>query len=102
MPQYDSEAIRELVSTAQAHAGGIGQIADGLPNEPDDQAFGEMAVSKDVHGGLNGFVGSMSDQFSRAESLLNGVARSLDGMLGMLEAQEAENVASLTPKDVDI
>lgn len=102
MPVYDYEAIRDLVSAAQANAGGIGQIADGLPNEPDEKAFGEMAVSKDVHGGLNGFTGSMSDQFSRAESLLNGVARSLDDTLSAIEAQEDENVSSLTPNDVEI
>lgn len=100
MPKYEIDAIRGLVSEAQANAGGIGQIADGLPGDLDDKAFGEMAVSKDMRDGVDGFVGSMSAQFSRAEGLLDDVARTLDSLAGTLEAQEVENVTSITPSDI--
>ncbi|SFA76082.1 hypothetical protein SAMN05216266_101271 [Amycolatopsis marina] len=33
MPKYEIDAIRGLVSAAQANSGGIGQIADGLPKD---------------------------------------------------------------------
>lgn len=100
MPKYEIDAIRGLVSEAQGNAGGIGQIADGLPDDLDDKAFGEMQASKDMHSGVNGFVGSMSEQFSRAERLLGDVARTLDSLAGTLEAQELENITSIKPSDV--
>lgn len=99
MPKYEIDAIRGLVAAAQGNAGGIGQIADGLPRDQDERAFGEMNASQSTKDGLNGFVGSMGDQFSRAEQLLGEVARSLDSVAASLEAQEAENVTSITPTD---
>jgi len=102
VPKYDSDAIRELISTAQRHSGGMGKIGDDLPENDDDKAFGEMQTSKDMHDGLNDFVGSMSKQFSQAEKALDDVARSLDGALGMLDEQEAENVRALTPEDLGL
>lgn len=100
MPKYEIDAIRDLVTAAQSNAGGIGQIADDLPAEFDDEAFGDMRVSRDVHSGVSGFVGSMSRQFLQAERLLVDVSRTLDSLAGTLEAQEVENITSITPSDM--
>jgi len=102
VPRYDSDAIRHLISEAQRHSGGMGKLGEDLPQNDDDKAFGEMRTSKDVHDGLNDFVGSMSQQFSHAEKLLDDVSRSLDGALRLLDEQEAENVTALTPDDIGL
>jgi hypothetical protein len=75
VPKYEIDAIRGLVSAAQANAGGVGQIADGLPKDLDQNAFGGMRASKDLSGGVGGFIGSMSDPFAHGEMLLNKVAK---------------------------
>ncbi|WP_134046090.1 hypothetical protein [Amycolatopsis arida] len=99
MPKYEIDAIRSLVSAAQANAGGVGQIADGLPKNLDDTAFGGMAASRELSTGVGGFIGSMSEQFSRGEMLLNEAARALDRIAQRLEDQEHEYGAAVTPRE---
>lgn len=102
MPRHDAEAIRDLMTKAQSHSGRIGKIGDDLPRNDDETAFGDTAMSQNVHDGLNDFVDSMSKQFSHAEGLLNDMARSLDKALGLMDAQEEESATALTPDDVGL
>ena len=99
MPKYEIDAIRGLVSAAQANSGGIGQIADGLPKDLDQNAFGGMQASKDLSGGVGDFIGSMSDQFARGEMLLSEVASALDRIAQRLEEQEADYGDAVTPRE---
>lgn len=103
MPRHDAEAVRELMTKALSKSGGMGKVGEDLPqNDDDEKAFGNMEKSQRVQEGLDDFVGSMSKQFSRAEELLNDIARSLDGALQMMESQDEESAKALTPDDVGL
>lgn len=102
MPRHDVEAIRGLMTSALSHSGGMGDIGEDLPQSDDEDSFGKMGTSQRVHDGLNDFSGEMTKQFSHAEGLLDGVARSLDGALQMMESQDEESAKALTPDDIEL
>ena len=94
-PKYNLDAIehcRTAVSTLHGPAGAAG---DDLPKNVPASMFGELAHSGDVAAAVNALTTKASDEYDKADTVLQGVDRALDAILTTVKNVEDGNARNL-------
>ncbi|MCE7005306.1 hypothetical protein LWC34_21100 [Kibdelosporangium philippinense] len=98
MADYNLAAINNCMTTVQNFKPKFGQIADSFTGVPSDPgAYGELPSSGAVSSAVDVVNKLMQSEFEKAESLLDGIARSLDAVI-----QSVQNVEQHTAKTYQV
>lgn len=99
MPEYNIEAINELMRKAQDHKPAFGKISDSFPQVcTDPSVYGTLPSSAAVSQAVDDLNTEMHKEFDAAETKLEQVARALDAVAQSVRNHEENSAQAMTPR----
>jgi hypothetical protein len=99
VPEYNIEAINEVMRKAQDAKPAFGRISDSFPDAGTNaSAYGTLPSSGAVAQAVNDLNTAMGKEFEAAATKIENVARALDAVVQSLRNHEANAVRSMTPR----
>jgi hypothetical protein len=99
VPEYNIEAINEVMRKAQDAKPAFNKISDSFPQLcTDPSAYGTLPSSAAVSQAVDNLNTAMHKEFDAAATKIENVARALDAVVQSLRNQEANAVRTMTPR----
>lgn len=91
-PKYNLDAIEHCRSAVGTLHGPAGAAGDDLPKNVAASMFGDLSSSSDMAAAVNALTTKASDEYNKADTVLQGVERALDAILTTVKNVEDGNV----------
>jgi hypothetical protein len=96
---YNVEAINECMRKTQDHTSRFGEIADTFPQVCSvSTAYGSLPSSAAVSSAVDELNSMLNEEFTAAETKLDGVARTLDAVVQTVSDTDYSHAAAMTPR----
>lgn len=99
MATYNVDAINACMRKAQDHTSKFGELADTFPQVCSvPTAYGTLPSSAAVSSAVDALNSTLNEEFSAAETKLDGVARALDAVAQTVSDTDYAHAAAMTPR----
>ena len=97
---YDTKDIATARQTIGAEAGKFGSVGDGIPDSVSAGMFGTLANSAAVAQAASALCASVRAEYSKAETLVGAIERTLDANVTNHAGAETGNKKTFTAEQV--